>query len=330
MITQASAILMILFAAFLWGSWLMATKYTKDFPLPAFMLWLYASSFVMVWFIIWCSEIVNPSNFLEQISNAPGLAIMVAVCGGFMAIGMQIQMSVIGKVGLVLSNSVSATSGVLLGTIVTVAVGGLPENLSVVTVFIAAGILIFATIVCQYSGKLRDRDLNINKNTNGKLKQDTSAVILLVFSSLLVAAYPLGMSYGVKTDYSNYGFPPFVCIGLLSLGSFVGTIFYSGILLAKRKQLKSIFSKKYTKAILISCLAGGCHYGGNLVHVLAAPAISVAVSWLIGRTGNMWTYIWGIYHNEYKGASKRTYGVLAAGIGIYLLGVIILSQSFFK
>lgn len=327
--TETGAILMILMAAFLWGSWLMGTKYTKDFPLPAFMIWLYTASFVLVWAVVLVSEAVRPTNFIPIIADSPWLAAFVMICGGSMAIGMQIQMSVIGRVGLILSNSVSATSGVLLGTFVTVIIGGLPDQVSVGTVAIAAAILIMATFVCQYSGKLRDKDLNkMGKYHQGK--QDTKAALLLVFSSVLVTAYPLGLSSGIRTDFGNHGFPALICIGLLSLGSFIGTVLYSGYLLARRKQLDSVFDKKHKKAIAISCLCGACHYGGNLIHVLAAPMISVAVSWLIGRSGNMWTYLWGIYHKEYKGASGKTYGVLALGICIYIFGVILLSQSFFQ
>ncbi|RED65268.1 MULTISPECIES: hypothetical protein [Cohnella] len=327
--TETGAIFMILTAAFLWGSWLMGTKYTKDFPLPAFMLWLYTSSFVLVWVVVLISEVARPTHFIPIIAASPWLAVLVMICGGAMAIGMQIQMSVVGKVGLILSNSVSATSGVLLGTLVTVIIGGLPDHVSVRTVVIAAVILIFATFVCQYSGKLRDRDLN-RAGKRQRPKQDTKAALMLIFSSVLVAAYPLGLSSGVRTDFGNHGFPALVCIGLLSLGSFIGTVLYSGYLLTKQKQLRSVLDKKYKKAIMISCLCGVCHYGGNLIHVLAAPMISVAVSWLIGRSGNMWTYVWGIYHKEYTGASFKTYGVLTVGIGIYIFGVLLLSRSFFN
>lgn len=326
--TETGAILMVLIAAFLWGSWLQATKYTGDFPLPSFMIWLYGASFVLVAVWVAVANLIHPEDVWGSVSRDPGMAVFVTVCGALMAIGMQLQMSVIDRVGLVLSNSVSATCGVLLGTAVTALVGGLPETVSLASVFGVALILICATLVCQYSGKLRDRDLS-RKSTRPAATQDTKAAVLLVISSILVAAYPLGMSLGVKTDYSQTGFSSYTCIGLLALGSFVGTVLYSGYFLTRDKQWNTLFAPRYKKAILLSCLCGICHYGGNLIHVMVAPVISVAVSWLIGRSANMWTYLWGIYHKEYKGASAKTYGVLAAGIGIYIVGILLLSQSLY-
>ncbi|QQO09372.1 hypothetical protein [Breznakiella homolactica] len=327
--SAATAIFLVLFAAFLWGSWLQARKYTGDFPLPSFMIWLYFASLVLVWGVILVNELVNPVHIFTAIRSSPGLAAVVCLCGASMAIGMQLQMSVIDKVGLILSNSVSATCGVLLGTLLTVMLGGLPENVSVGMIFFSAFVLIIATLVCQFSGKLRDKDLSKASSRPAKT-QDSKAALLLVLSSLLVAAYPLGMSLGVKTKFSDGGFPPLVCVGLLAFGSFAGTMIYSAFFLSKNKQWKTLFSKKYKKAILISSFCGLCHYGGNLIHVISSHALSVAVSWLIGRTANMWTYLWGIYHKEYQGAKSRTYAVLVCGIAIYVIGILLLSRSFYR
>lgn len=327
--TQTTGIIMVLIAAFLWGSWLQATKYTKDFPLPTFMIWLYGSSFVIVLLFVSIANKFNLSPVIKNIYTSPWLALFVMVCGGLMAIGMQIQMDVIGRVGLVLSNSVSATCGVLLGTLVTGLVGGLPESISIVSLMGIAIILICATLICQYSGKIRDKKL-MRESKKPLGTQDSKAALLLVFSSILVAFYPLGMSLGVKTNYSKSGFTSFGCILLLATGSFVGTLIYSCIILIRRKQMQSIFSKKYRKAIAISCLCGACHYGGNLIHVLAAPVMSVAVSWMIGRSGSLWTYLWGVYHKEYKGAGKKAYIVLLFGIALYGVGILLLSKSLYQ
>lgn len=328
MLNETSAIFMILFAAFLWGSWLQATKYTGGFPLPAFMLWLYGASFVLVWVFILVSQLFSPQSILGGIGDSPALALFVLLCGALMAVGIQLQMRVVDRVGLVLSNSVSATCGVLLGTAVTALVGGLPESFSLLSVFAVALVLILATLVCQYSGKLRDRDLS-RKASRPAVTQDNKAAALLVISSVLVAFYPLGMSLGVKTNFSATGFSSYGCIGLLSAGSFLGTLVYSGYYLTRDKQWGAVFNPKYKKAIALSCLSGFCHYGGNLIHVMAAPVISVAVSWLIGRSANMWTYLWGIYHKEYKGASRKTYAVLGVGIAIYIAGILLLAKNLY-
>lgn len=326
--SQTTAILLVLTAAFLWGSWLQVTKYTGDFPLPAFMLWLYGASAVLVWVFILVVENFSVGVIFSEIAKNPGLAFFVMLCGAGMALGIQIQMMVIDKVGLVLSNSVNATCGVLLGTLLSSILGKLPEGVSYARVFATALILIVATIICQYSGILRDKDLR-KQPTRASRTQDMKSALLMVLAAALNTAYALGLSVGVKTSVSPTGFSEWPCIGLLAVGSFIGTLIFSGILLTKRHQWNTMFNHKYKKAYLLACLSACCHYGGNLIHTVSSAVLSVSVSWLIGRTGSMWTYLWGIYHKEYKGASKKTFAVLFLGILVYVFGVFLLARSLY-
>lgn len=327
--SQTVAILLVFIAAFLWGSWLQARKYTGDFPLTTFMVWLYFSSVVLVWLVIGIYSLFKPLMIWNHIIHSPLRALLVMLCGAGMAIGMYIQMNVIDKVGLILSNSVSATFGVLLGTLLTVCIGGLPSNVPIGVVCMSVIVLITATFMCQYSGKMRDQDLR-RKSVRPAVTQDTKAVFLLILSSVLITAYPLGMSIGVKTDYSDFGFPALICVGILAIGSFLGILIFCSFSLTKHKQWGTLVDPKYKKAIGISCLCGFCHYGGNVLHVLSSAVLSTAVSWLLGRLGNMWTYLWGLYHKEYKGATRKTYSVLFSGIGVYIVGIVLLAQSFYR
>lgn len=327
--SQTTAICLVFIAAFLWGSWLQARKYTGDYPLTSFMIWLYFSSVIIVWIVIGIYSIFKPLNIFDSISNDTGRAVAVILCGAGLSIGMYIQMNVIDKVGLILSNSVSATFGVLLGTLLTVCVGGLPDNVSIWVVWLSVVVLIVATFLCQYSGKMRDHDLQ-RKSVRPEVTQDTKAVFLLILSSILVTAYPLGMSLGVKTDYSSFGFSSLICVGLLSIGSFLGIVLFCLVPLTKQKQWHTLIDRKYRKAIGISCLCGACHYGGNVIHVLSSSVLSTAISWLLGRMGNMWTYLWGLYHKEYKGAGRKTYIMLFSGIAVYIVGILLLAQSFYR
>lgn len=326
--SQTAAILLVLTAAFLWGSWLQATKYTGDFPLPAFMLWLYGASAVLVWAFLLVVQKFRMGPIFAEIAASPGLALIVMLCGAGMALGIQIQMTVIGRVGLVLSNSVNATCGVLLGTALSSVLGKLPAGVSYGRVFATAFILIIATTICQYSGVLRDRDL-VRKPSRAMKTQDTQAALLMVLAAALNTMYALGLSLGVRTSVSSQGFDKWTCIGLLALGSFLGTLVFSGIRLTRAHQWNTMFCRKYRRSYAIACLCAACHYGGNLIHTVSSAVLSVSVSWLIGRTGSMWTYLWGIYHKEYKGASVKTYLVLFTGILVYILGVFLLAYSLY-
>lgn len=326
--SQTMAIFMVLTAAFLWGSWMQATKYTGDFPLPAFLLWLYGFSLVLVWGFIFLIEGFDIGWIFDEIGADPWRAWFVMICGAGMALGIQLQMTVIGRVGLVLSNSVNATFGILLGTLLSAVLGKLPEGVSYGKVFLTALLLICATTICQYSGKLRDQDLE-RKSVRPASTQDTKSALLMILSAALNTMYALGLSLGVKTSVSTGGFSQWPCIGLLATGSFLGTLAFSGVQLTRHRQWNAMFNRKYQRAYALACLSGACHYGGNLIHTVSSAVISVSISWLLGRTGSMWTYLWGIYHKEYKGASKKTYAVLFTGILIYVLGIILLAYSLY-
>jgi len=323
------AIVLVFTATFLWSVWLQARKFTGDFPLEPFMIWLYFSSVIVVWLVIGIVGIIEPISIWKHVSENIGRAIIVSLCGAGMAIGMYLQMAVIDRVGLILSNSVSATLGVILGVCITVGFGGLPEHITIGKIILSALILISATFFCQISGRMRDKDLERQTKRPAKT-QDTKAALLLILSSFLVACYPLGMTLGVKTAYTTEGFSSLECVGLLSFGSFIGIFAFCSIPMTYKHGWKSLVNSKYKKEIALSCLCGVCHYGGNCLHVLSSATISTAVSWLLGRLGNAWTYLWGLFHKEYKGASKKTYLVLVLGIFIYALGIYLLANSFYR
>lgn len=326
--TFATALLLIFLATFLWGSWLQARKFTGDFPLPTFMIWLYFSSVMVVWIAVGLYNLFVPLDIVQHLFRDPLRALGVVLCGASMAIGMYIQMKVIDKVGLILSNSVSATFGVLLGTLLSVSIGGLPKSFSLAVVWTSVAVLISATFICQLSGRMRDIDLKGAKVTK-RVTQDTKSVFLLILSSVLITAYPLGMSIGVRTTFSDVGFPSLICVGLLALGSFVGISLFCAVPLTLNRQWNTLVARKYKRAIQISCFCGFCHYGGNVLHVLSSSVLSTAISWLMGRLGNMWTYLWGIFHKEYSGARKKTYAVLSLGILVYIVGVVFLALGFY-
>ena len=40
-LSQTSAVLVLLFVTFLWGSWFQAVKHTGDYPIYVFLNWMY-------------------------------------------------------------------------------------------------------------------------------------------------------------------------------------------------------------------------------------------------------------------------------------------------
>ena len=55
--------------------------------------------------------------------------------------------------------------------------------------------------------------------------------------------------------------------------------------------------------------------------IYSMPTISATLSFLFGRTANLWTYFWGFYYKEFQGARKKTLAVLSLGLLLYFGGL---------
>jgi len=327
-VSQGVSIFMILFATFMWGSWFQCIKRLDNYPVSGFMLWMYTFSFGIVWiFILLFGRFFLSEGILESIRKNFNLALVVVVCGMLFAVGMQINMWVVGKIGIILSVSITSSCNIIFGTFLSSKLGGLKGNISVPLLILAIICLIAASIICQTAGLRRKKD-------QGEKVKDAAInikyIFLLVFSNIFFSSsYPIAMSVGVKTDINPSGFEPLLCVALLSSGSLIGTWIYSSYLLTRNRQWKVTFRPKNKSGIVMAFISAVCHYGGNIIHTLAIPQVSMAIAWPMGQSANVWSYLWGLVYREFKGSSKKTYCLLAAGILLFVVGVILLSINIY-
>ncbi|MEG0897920.1 MAG: hypothetical protein RSF73_10280, partial [Ruthenibacterium sp.] len=186
-LSSGVALGIIIFVTLLWGSWFQVVKHTGDYPIYAFLTWLYVFSLGIVWgAIVLLQDKMIPNGVINEITSDIPRAALVLLCGAMYAIGMQIQLVVVGRIGLILSTSVSATCTILMGTVVSAFFGGLPDGVSFFTIFGAAILLVFATILCQYAGVQRDADIGKGGDVINKPAQTTRKDITILLLSSLV------------------------------------------------------------------------------------------------------------------------------------------------
>jgi hypothetical protein len=137
------------------------------------------------------------------------------------------------------------------------------------------------------------------------------------------------MAIGTKTDLRPNGLPPVLLIALLSCGSLVGSWILSGIRLTLARQWGEAFSPANRKYIGYACLSGLFHYGGNLIHTIAIPVLSMAIAWPLGNLASVWQYLWGVIQGEFKGVKRATVAVLASGIVGYMLALVTLTAALY-
>lgn len=321
------AILVVLFVTFLWGSWFQVVKHTGKYPIVAFISWMYTFSVVIVWgSIFFLQGKMVPDGVMNEITRDIPLSLLLLVCGSVFAIAMQLHVTVVGRIGLILSTSVSATCCILCGTLVSSFFGGIPEGASFASILFASVLLIAATITCQYAGVKRDKE--VKKGGTEVKKSRANDILLLVFiNAVLMSAYPLATSVGLKSPLNPNGMSSLSCMGILVIGAFLGSNIVTAITLTKNKQWDVFLhpDKKLGVIFGMAFIAACCHFGGNILHSIASPVISVAIATAMGNSYHVWSYLWGIGYGEFKGASTKTYVVLGTGILMFIVGVLLLS-----
>lgn len=332
--SQEAAITMVFLCTFMWGSWFQTIKQLRGYPIAAYMLWIYGFSIIIVWGAIAClKDVMLQDSIVHQLTASKGKALLAIASGSLTAIGMQNKMFVVGRIGIILSSSISATCGILFGTFISAIVSGLPENISIWTVLFSSAVLVGATIICQLSGVMRDKDLlkhdNTQMNVKPLWKERKRIIILLVLNILFLSnAYPIGLSACVRTTENPTGFEPLLCIGLMCIGAFIGSGIYSIFILIYKKQLHMLLHPG-RRVVIMAFLSAIGHYGGNVINTLASPSLSVAISWPMSNAFPIWSYSWGLLYGEYKGSKRKTYYVLALGISMCFIGLILFSISIY-
>ena len=308
-----------LLAAAMWGSWMQIQKHLNGYPIAGVIFWQYTFSFILIWAI---TIVVSPflldrSIFSISMENIDTV-IDILIGGGLMSLGLYCSLVVIGKVGLLLSTTISGGIGIILGVFTSIAEEGLPKDETALVLIIATTvILILAGFVCAFASRSRDKDHNVQ---NDSRTISIGVIILMLFTAILQNGWSMGTAAGTAR-----GFAPVLTCAYMASGSFISVAIVTGIQFSVKKQWKVVFGVGQSKKpIIMSAIAALCHYGGNLMSIYSMPALSATVSFLFGKTANVWTIFWGIYYKEFSNISKKTKLLLCCGIGLYFVGVMLL------
>lgn len=323
------AISMGLIAAVMWGTWFIVLKHLDDYPLEAFYVTLFVTSLVIVWGIgllldgeaLW-------GNILFVWQADPSRIWITFICGVFYVVGIQLTLYVMQVLGLAISQPIQASINVIGGTALSAVIGGIPLGLSVGRIVISVSFLTAAMVLSMIAGNIRNasqKAANVVTGLTNDPAKIRNAVVMLIVSSLLVPAYTIGLSYGLKSVSQPAGLAPLPFMAVLCTGAFVGALLVSGTILTVRKQW-GVFCKHGFKVHRLGIMAGFAHYGGNIIHTFATRNLSAVVSWPLGFTAGLWTSMWGLAYGEFKGSRKSAYVLLAAGMLCYLVGAFLIAN----
>lgn len=328
-ISPTVALCMVLFTTFLWGSWSQFVKQLEDWPLPAFIWWLYICGFgVTSLSILFLKPYYFPNGMGEFLTALPGKCLLVLVCGATYSIGTQLSMTVVKKAGIIFHTSINAMLTIPVGCTVSSILGGIPEGVPVLQIIFGVILLVCATMLCQKSARMRDADNGIPVD-QGSADRKKYILLLIVCAVVFAPTYTIALSLGTKPE-NGVQLPTPLLVWILSIGSLLGTSIFSAIRLTIHHQWKDAFDvKKNRRKIGLACLAGLFHYGGNMIHTIASPVVSVAIAWPLGYLSSIWQYFWGLFRGEFRGAHKRTMCVLFLGIACFIFSLITLASALY-
>ncbi len=326
-----------LFNAFLWGSWAVVLKRLDGYPLDAFFLGLYISSFVFVWLL---ALAVLGQDLFREIAEAwreRAAGIIVAlIAGGTFVIGVRITLTVFTSVGLSVTAPIQTFMSLILGTSLAAIVGGTPAALSNFDLMVTCLLLFAAAMATVWARIFRDRSLvsRATPQLRGDVAETSKRLIVknMVFvglASAIISAYPLGLAYSLRVPGRDYGLTPLACMIVFVTGSLVGALLTSGAVLTRRRHW-SLFRDAGWRMHRYSIIAAGCHYGGNIINAFASGALTAAVSWPLGTTAQLWTYVWGLATGEFKGAPRKSYLLIACGGALYVFGILYLRWALLR
>ena len=313
-----AAIILTVFAAAMWGSWMQVVKHVKDYPITGVVFWLYAFSFILIWAItlIVAPHLLSESIWTLTLQNIPTI-LKIMLGGGMMSVGLFISLQIMGKIGLILSTTVSGGVGVILGLVTSIVEEGVPEG-GLFMIILTALVYILAGFVSSYASKCRDEDRGIK---DAKVAVDGRIVFLMLVCSLLTNGWSIGTATGTAR-----GLAPVLTCAYMATGSFLSVLLVCLVFFTYKKMWKKVLCiNESKKPIWMSAICACCHYGGNLISIYSMPALTATVSFLLGRTSNLWTIFWGMYYKEFSGISRRTKFVLASAIFLFLFGTVLLT-----
>ena len=312
--------ILTLFAAAMWGSWTQITKHLKGYPITGLIFWLYSISFVYIWIItLLLAPALLPEGIIAAASRYADVLPKIIFGGATMSLGILCTLLVINRVGMVLSATINGGLGVILGVVISVVEEGVTERKLLLVILIAL-IYITAGLLSAYASSLRNRDHGIKGNTN-------SISVTVLVTMIAAAVLHSGWSMAVAAGTAN-GIPPVLTCAFVCTGAFLSVLTVSLIIFTYKKMWKKVLCiGRSKKPVLMGLVSACCHFGGNLISIYSMPALTATISFLLGRTANLWTLVWGIYYKEFSNISKKTKFILASSIILFLLGTVLVALT---
>ena len=264
--------------------------------------------------------------FFKDLAQASGASILSIVIGGVIFNASNILLSASTSIaGMSVAFPLGCGLALVLGVInnlrVEAAQGALHTNVGLLALGVA---LVVAAVVLNgiASGKKGEGNISKEDQRKGIILALVAGIVMSFFSSFVLKAMDLN-------DFANMEpgkVGPYTAVFIFSLAVLASQFVFGPIIMKKPfvgepVEISSYF-KGPAKTHLVGMLGGAIWCLGTSLSYITAGKAGAAVSYALGQGAPMVAAIWGVFiWEEFKGAKKGVYGLLAAMFCFFVAGL---------
>ncbi len=189
-------------------------------------------------------------------------------------------------------------------------------------------VLVVVAIVCNGIASGRIAKSKREENNNSR-----KGVILAIVAGLLMSTFYRFVVKGM--DINNFEHPaagmltPYSAIFIFSIGVLLSNFIFNTIVMKRPFVGAPVSYGEYFKGSLsthmVGVLGGAIWCLGTAFSYIAAGKAGAAISYALGQGAPMIAAIWGVFiWKEFKGADKKTYGLLALMFALFIAGLAVI------
>lgn len=346
-----AGIVLVLLGGFSSGSFYMPFKKIKNWPWEVF--WIVGG--VFSWIIApWVFSLATVPDLFNVFGEA-GVAGLVkpfifGILWGLGGLTFGLSMRYLGiSLGMAIALGLTLVFGALMpGVLVSLwpdyfsslfpgslSIAGLCSTSSGVTTLAGVGVCLIGIVINAKAGLMKDHQLTSVQKQEGVSEYNVrKGISVAVFSGFMSSAFAMGVAAGkpiseiAKANGVNAVFennPTFI---LIMFGGFIVNLVWCAYLQVRNKTFADVAKSPVGRNLFLCCAGGTLWYLQMFFYGMGESILKGVAGWSILMSSSiLFSTMWGLLTKEWKGVSRKTYVVLAAGIGILILSTIVFGYA---
>jgi L-rhamnose-H+ transport protein len=343
-------VVLILLGGFSNGSFYMPFKKVKNWSWEVF--WIVGGIFS--WILApWIFSFVTVPNLLNIFSSSSFSQLfkpfIFGVLWGIGGLTFGLSMRYLGiSLGMAIALGLTLVFGALVPSILVywmpnlfpgaITIGTLFSTTSGIITLVGIVLCLIGIIINGKAGLMKDKQLTSAQKQDGVKEFDVKkGISVAVFSGFMSSAFAMGVAAGkpiseiAKANGANPVFennPSFI---LIMFGGFLVNLTWCIYLQIKNKTYSDLKKSPIGRNLVLCIIGGTLWYLQMFFYGMGESILKGVAGWSILMSSSiLFSTMWGLLSNEWKGVQKNTSRVLAVGLIILIISTIVfgIAKSF--